>query len=164
MKRDNELIKFGLYAAGGFIIYKSLANTLSELLASLGIGKGKDERDVEAAASNPYSPFSGKPFLSAIKAGTKYKILTNSNYVALLNKLKGSFGWSGDNFGQAFAVFKSMTTQSEVAYFAWRFSQDNYEDLLTYLKGSYYPYDRLSSDEVMQIVNYVSKLPKYQPK
>lgn len=162
MRKDNETLKLLLIAAGGVLVFSSVKNTLTELFASLGLGKGKDEKDVDTAASNPYSPFSGKPFLSAIKPGTKYKILSNAKYVELYNKLRSSFGWGSDSFGQAFAVFKEMSTQSEVAYFAWRFSQDNLEDLLTYLKGSVWPYDRLSSSEVNQIINYVSKLKKYQ--
>jgi len=160
-KEGNELIKIGLITIGVLMVTGKINSIFSSITQGLGISDSADTKDVNSEVQNTASPFNWSQFFK--NAGTRpVTLMTLASYTMLKNQLADSFGWFSDDFGSVLDVFKKMNTQSQVAFFAKKFSEDYKTDLLTWLRGSTYPNDRLSDAEVNQIIVYVKKLPLYK--
>ncbi len=143
--------------AAGVLFLKGFG-LFNSLLESLGLQDSASTKDLDAAASNPLSPWSPN-FYKSGPAGTY--LLTMQGMQDIYDTLNNSFGWFNDDEAAAIAVFKQLKTQSQLSFFAEWFKNSKGVDLLYWLRGTGYPNDRLSDAEVDSINQYILKLPKY---
>jgi hypothetical protein len=159
MDKSNEkiMVLAGLGLAA-FVVYKVIKG-VDSVAEGLGLKDSADTKDLNSVTENPNSPWSPN-FYKAAPAGAV--LLTSSGAVALADKLWNMFGvWDDDEAG-AIAIIKSMKTQSQLSYLADVFYESYRKDLLSWLRGTTYPYDGLSDEDVNALNNYVNKLPKYK--
>jgi hypothetical protein len=145
----------GMAVAGvtGFSIIK-------KVLEGLGIWESKDTKDLDNVATNPYSPWSPN-FWKQGPANTL--ILTEAGANEKIATLANCFGFFNDNEEGAKAVFTNFKTQSQLSYFSEKFEAAMKQDLLKWLRGGWWPEDRLSDADVNEINQYILRLPKYKP-
>lgn len=134
---------------------------LNSILEGLGLQKSKEDVIFEEEQANPYSAFNPNFWKYAQEQGHEVLILTVAGYAKLRDQLISAFGYLDDDEQVAIGVFTSMRTKSQVSFFAYMWQQEGRGDLLQYLRGGAWPQDRLSTEEVNQIINYVNKLPNY---
>jgi hypothetical protein len=145
---------------GGAVVAVLGLDIVKKLLESVGLWKSKDVKEVQDEIENPNSPFSPN-FWKTAPAGSL--LLTTQTMADMLKTLKNAFGFFDDNEAAATGVFKQMKTQSQVSFFSDYFTKNEKADLLTWLRGSSWPNDRLSAAELNEIIQFVNKLPKYKP-
>lgn len=146
-------ISAGLLFLKGFGLFNSL-------LEGLGLQDSTETKALDASATNPLSPWSPN-FWKSGPAGTIG--LTVSTMENMTASLIAAFDVFNDNEAAAAAVFKSLKTQSQLSFYADWFQQNTGNDLLSWLRGSGWPADRLSDKEVYDINQFILNLPKYIP-
>lgn len=151
-------------AGAAFLLFKG-AGLINSLLSALGLGKDKDDKDIDAENSNPDSPLKPTLYLSATTAqrtGVYATLTYGGKATDLGQKLLNSFGAFNDDEATAISVFKSFTTQLQASCFAYIWEKEwNFGDLLQWLRGDAYPNDRLDTGEINEILRYLKNLPKY---
>lgn len=152
------VVLYGLGIAGAYLLLRPLIPDLKGALSDPG---GRKVDDAIASSANPASPWN--PGFWRSKPGAL--IITQAGSDKLVRDLLSSVNvfYLYDDFAKALGVFKQLKTQSQVSYLAERFRQATGSDLLAWLRGSTYPFDAFSNEEVGTIINYVNSLPKYQP-
>lgn len=152
-------------AVGAGVMMLTGFSVIKKMLEGLGLWDSKDTKDADAEAANPNSPWSPN-FWKAGPSGTL--LLRADEMNQMLQQIKDSFGWFDDDEQGPLGVFKShIRTQSQLSFFADWFNTSDASgeamgDLLTWLRGTSWPNDRLSDSEVAVIRNYISSLPKYK--
>lgn len=162
MKQQDQTIKWVLIGVGGLLLFNTVSKTINELLATFGLARDVEGKQIDAEIVNPYSPFSYRSFLAAIPTGTQVVYLTNNSAKALAKKLYDAFGVFNDDEEAAIGVFKALKNQVQAAQLSRVFFETYGMDILKFLEGGIYPQDRLSQRDVVQIIDYVNKLPKYR--
>lgn len=150
-------------AAGGIALVGF--DVVKKFLEKLGIWDNPHTKNLDHQAGDPGSPWSPN-FWRTGPVGTK--LLPVYYMVDMLAQLKSAFGFWDDDEAMAIGVFKKLTTQSQLSFFAdWFNTTDEHGnaggDLLAWLRGSAWPNDRLSDSEVDEINQYILNLPKYMP-
>lgn len=144
---------------GGALLAFSAVN---KLFTFLGIFRSKDTKNLDQEASNPNSPWSPNYWIVWKEKGVKWSYaIDEPTAYAWLEELRDAFGWFNDCEECAIAVLKRCRTKSNLSFLAWVFQKYWGEDLLTYLRGGWWPEDRLSDEDVNTIDKYISKLPNY---
>jgi hypothetical protein len=143
---------------GGFIGFDLIKKTLE----FLGLWDSQDTKDLDNAANNPNS-FWSPNFWQTKPASTPWTYVINEATAnQWIDDITDAFGWWNDSEEQAIGVFKRCRTQANLSFLAWVFGRRyDGEDLLTYLRGGWWPQDRLSDSDVNIINQYISRLPKY---
>lgn len=139
-------------------------NILDQLLSVFGLGKDKDDKDIEQENADPNSPLKPNIYINATSANKQKArtALPDSKLTSLGQRLIDAFGSWNDDEAQAIGVFKNFRTKNEASYFADTWENTwNYPDLLQWLKGDAYPNDRLDTGEINQILKYLDNLPMY---
>lgn len=153
-----EEIKPFLFVGGGILAFDSV----KRILEGLGFWKSPATKNLDDASTNPNS-FWNPNFWRTVKpdaANWTYAIdITTAQ--EWLKDLRNAFGAFNDNEEQAIAVFRRCRTQANCSFLADIFNRTYNEDLLTWLRGGWWPQDRLSDADVNTINNYISRLPKY---
>lgn len=152
-----DLMPLFLLAGGviGFVLLK-------QVLEKLGIWESADTKALDAVQDEPNS-FWSPNYWQTIKPANKnwtYAI-TESEAAEWLREIEDSFGMFNDCEECAIAVFKRCRTKANLSFLSWVFSKLGGGDLLTYLRGGWWPQDRLSDADVNIINQYISKLPNY---
>lgn len=142
---------------GGALIAFDVVN---KILIKLGIVDSAATIALDDAATNPNSFWNPNFWKSAPNGQYSYAI-TESEARQWIRDIKNSFGAFNDNEEQAIAVFKRCRTQANASFLSWVFNKDSGEDLLKYLRGGWWPQDRLSDADVWEITQFVNGLPKY---
>lgn len=150
---------FPFLIIGGGLLAFSL---VKKLLEGLGIWKSQDTRDLDTASTDPNS-FWNPNYWRTIKPANEdwtYAITTDtaSQWAA---DLYNAFGPFNDDEEQAIGVFKRCRTQANASFLCDVFQRIYNEDCLTFLRGGFWPQDRLSDTDVNTINQWVSRLPKY---
>ncbi len=156
MDKDTErVIIIGAVATGIWYLFGKLGS----MVPSFGKEDEVEDRKVQQEALKIDSPFNPN-FYKTGPVGTLLitSQAANTFVLAILN----SVGWFQDDFSKVLGIFKQLKTQSQVSYLADKFAAYEGQDLLTWLRGSTYPNDRFSAEEVNQIVQYAKSLPKYK--
>lgn len=154
--KSGDIIPIFLLVGGvlAFIVVK-------KILELLGILDDKETVALDNLSTDPNS-FWNPTFWQRIPPNQSYHYpLTESQAAEKCRQIYDSFGAFNDNEEQAINVFKSLHTQANASFIAWKFASLYNEDLLTFLRGGWWPQDRLSDDDVYQISEFVNKLPKY---
>lgn len=132
---------------------------IRELLESLGIWKSKEEKNLDDQQQNPYSYWSPN-FYKAAPAGAL--LLTTSWAKELATRIYNAFGAFNDDEEVPIGQIKAnIRTQSQFSFLCDMFYKLYGTDLLKFLIGGWWPQDRLSAQDVDEINQYISRLPKY---
>lgn len=147
-----------LYIGGGLLAFDSV----KRILEGLGIWKSTATKGLDDTSTNPNS-FWNPNFWRTVKpdgANWTYAIdVTTAQQ--WLSDLRNAFGAFNDDEETAIGVFKRCRTQANCSFLADIFNRTYNQDLLSWLRGGFWPQDRLSDADVYTINNYISRLPKY---
>jgi len=127
----------------------------NKLLKAIGIFKSEESKAIDeyaASSGNFWSP-------SWYKTNSN-NIMTRASADVLARTIWDSIGMFNDNEEKVKGVFKSLKSQGQVSYLAEVFFLIYNEDLLTFIRGGYWPYDALSDADVFEITRYLQTLPK----
>lgn len=155
--QDQERLIIVAAAAGGIWF---LANKLGKLIPSFGAEDTTISRSIDQEAQDTTSPWNPAFYRNAPSGA--YNITSAMSNLLVIGILNSSDPFY-DDFSQVLGIFKQLKTQSQVSYLAMKFFEQTGQDLLTWLRGDYWPLDRFSAEQVQQLMNYVKKLPKYTP-
>jgi len=150
LNKQEKIIIVGAAAVG--VLYFGLLNPL---LHFLGVKTSQDTTSLDQQATDPGS-FWQANFYKNISAPV---LLTRASAEALCREIYDAIGWTNDDEDRVKAVFKSLHFQTQVSYLADVFYQLYQADLLSWLRGGIFPYDRLSDADVNEITKYIQKLP-----
>lgn len=150
------LMKFLKLFSGLFDGVGDIGTKFSNLI---GLSQSENNVHVNALSSDTTSYWNPK-FVDNAPSGTL--LLTISNTDKIITDIKSCFGYFYDDFPKILSIFKTLKTQSQVSFISKRFSTIEKSDFLLYLMGESYPQDRLSASEIIQIDDYIKKLPKYK--
>ena len=142
---------------GGVILYFGYTKVFKPLFESLGLSKSEEETNVEKETTKVNSPFDPN-FWKTIPNAT---IIRNADVEKYVNTIWNAPGYFFDDFDAVLGVFKSLKTQTQVSYLAYKFNQLKQKDLLNWLLGGgalSYPADRFSATQVNQLITYAKGL------
>lgn len=143
---------------GVFLAYK----LVKKILDFLGVTKSPETAGLDAAATDPNSFWNPNYWQTVKPAGAYYTYTFTYDQAAELAKsLYDAFGMFNDNEEQAINVFKQCHTKANASYICYVFQSIYGEDCLTFLRGGWWPQDRLSDTDVWTITNYVNNLKAY---
>jgi hypothetical protein len=134
---------------------------IKKILEGLGIWDSKDTKQLDADSGNPNSWWNplywqNKP------ANVEYTSpITEATARTYAKQIYDAFGIFNDNEEQVISVFRHLPSKAAGSFLAWVFAKQYNEDLLTFLRGGWWPQDRLSDADVNTINNYVNRLPAY---
>lgn len=138
---------------GGVLVATGMIN---KILQSLGIIDSADTVALDNASKDPGSFWN-------VNYWRQFSVFNHSLTIEQasekVTQLQNAFGYFSDDVAAVNAVFHSLQTKAEASYLAYIFLQGSGKDLLTWLRGSTYPNDRLSDNEVNSINAYLSSLP-----
>lgn len=151
MEKDNKtFLVLGLAAIG--LVYFGV---LDPVLKFVGIKDDQETKNIDEVAINPGTPWSIN-FWKNVPGAT---VLTRAYAVQLANTIYNSFGYFNDNEEQAKGVIKSLKFQTQLSFLSMVFYEIYKEDLLTFLRGGWYPQDRLSDNDLSELISFINKLP-----
>jgi hypothetical protein len=134
---------------------------IEKILQALGLWKDQDEKELDDTAVNPDSWWSPN-FWRSKPANEQWTFaIDTQTAIDWAADIWDSFGPFNDCEECAITVFKRCRTQSNASFLSDIFQQRYGQDLLTFLRGGWWPQDRLSDTDVNVINQYVNKLPKY---
>lgn len=142
-----------LALAGGLLLSFDLIKRFFE---GIGIWKSADTKNIDAEETNPDSAFNPnfyKQYVNYTYAITGQQAL---DYAA---QIYNAFGAFNDCEECVMNVFYALRTKSNVSFLADKFAQQYGQSLLPFLRGGWWPQDRLSDSDLNTILQYVSKLP-----
>lgn len=142
---------------GGFIGFE----IVQKLLQKIGIWKSPDAASLDAINSLPINQNFWSPVFYTQFTSYPSGALTTDQATALIKQLTDAFGIFSANVGQVNAVFRQLTSQSEVSFLAKVFQDVNQMDLLTYIRGGSIIYFGLTDSDVNTINTYLSQLPTH---
>lgn len=160
-QQDRKLIQYVILVGAGYFL------VLKPILEKLGLKKSAEEKALEDIN---YIPPAGN-----VWAGSAYKqvpgalLLTSSVAKKYAKQIYDAFGFFGDDEAVIFGIFRSLKTQSQVAWLAKAFKELYGTELLTFLqKGSktsqiWRPASSgLNADEMNTILAIIKSKPKYK--
>lgn len=129
---------------------------LRQLLEKLGIWDSADTKELNTDATDPGSPWNPNYWRNFT---TYTYAITQSTGNSYAKEIYDAFGAFNDCEECAKAVFKRLRTKANVSFVVWCFSNLYGQDLLNFLRGGFWPQDRLSDADVNEINNYIKNLP-----
>ena len=160
---DYKILLWVVIAVLLFIFGKKIIAWISDMFASIGIGKDKDDETVgdavegSGSSSSPWNP----AYWKSVNGGTKP--ISYALADTLIKKLTDAMGFFNDDEEAVYGVFKQLPSQAAVSFMADRFFQLKSADLLAWLRGGNMwsmGQDHLSNEDVAEIIKIVNKLPK----
>jgi len=142
---------------GGVILYLAYTKILKPLSESFGLSKSGEEKNVDKEITKPGSAFNPNYWRSVPNA----LIIKNDAVNKYIDTIWNAPGYFYDDFDAVLGVFKSLKTQTQVSYLAFKFNEKYKKDLLNWLVGGTllsYPADRFSAEQVNQLITYVNGL------
>lgn len=137
-------------------------DTIRRILEGLGLWDSRDTKNLDQAAADPNSWWNPNYWYNVKPAGANYSYsISFSTATDWATEIYNAMGFWNDNEDVPIAVFKRCKTRANASYIAYAFQQKYGEDLLKWLRGGWWPQDRLSDADVAEINDYVNKLPKY---
>lgn len=145
----------------GIVVYVILqvSGLFKSILQLLGLKTKPETEKLDNAATDPGSFWNPK-FWESGPSGTL--ILTAAAVENYAKQIWDAIGAFNDDEEAVKAVFRKMKTQSQASYLADHFASKYKSDLLAFLRGGYWPQDRLSDYDVNEITEFVNRLPKYK--
>lgn len=147
-----------LLIGGGLLAF----SIIKKVLEWLGIWEGQDSKTLDQEAADPNSPWSPTLWQTLQAKGVNWSYaLTYDQAANLVSQLQNAFGAFNDNEDAAKAVFHNFRTQANASFFADVFQRITGDNLLSYLRGGWWPQDRLSDADVYEITQYLKNLKVY---
>lgn len=135
---------------------------VKKILDFLGVTKSQATASLDDAATNPNSFWNPNYWKDVKPANASYSYaFTWDQAAALAGKLYDAFGAFNDDEEQAINVFKQCRTKANASYICYVFQFIYGEDCLKFLRGGWWPQDRLSDADVYEINQYVNNLKDY---
>lgn len=153
----SDIINTGIAIGGGYLLFNSIG-IVDNLLIALGLKDSKATQTLDYASTDPnsfWNPNYWKQFNSFSYA------INEQQAQAIIYQIKDAMSWFNDDESAIMAAFKQLRTQSNLSFLSWEFNKTEGTDLLTWLRGTAWPYDRLSDNEVYTINQFFSKLPTH---
>ncbi len=155
--KTEDILPIGLLVAGflGF-------DLLKKILEWLGVWDSKETKELDGAESDPDS-FWNPNYWTTIKPATAPWTYTISEETAKqwCLEIYTAVGAFNDCEECIISVFKRCRTKANASFLCWVFAKYHGEDLLTWLRGGWWPQDRLSDADVFKINSYINQLPNY---
>lgn len=143
---------------GGVIAF----DIIRRILEAVGLWKDRDEKDLDNAATDPGSFWNPNYWRNVLPSGAAYTYAIDlPTATQWASEIYNAFGVFNDNEEQVFNVFRRCKTRANASYIAYAFGLKYGEDLLKFLRGGWWPQDRLSDADVNEITKFINKLPKY---
>ena len=144
-----------LLIGGGVIAFFAI----KKLLIKFGIASGPGTQQTINELTNPGSPWKPEYW----KKGSGALLIKNAVADKYATTIHNAFTVFQDDFNAIVSVFSQLKTKSQVSYLAQKFAEKYNEDLLQFLTngGGILPWDGLSDSQLLQITNYVNKLPAF---
>ncbi len=143
-----------LFAAGvAFSTYK--------IFIMLGLIKDKDEVDLDRAVTDPDSWWNPAFYLTKPASIPYTRPISTAQAVTMADAIYDAMGWFDDTEEAVKGVFRQLPSQAAGSFLCAVFLQRYNADLLDFLRGGNWPYDRLSDADVNEINQFVNRLPKY---
>jgi hypothetical protein len=149
---SSEKIAPVLLIGGGLIAF----SVIQKVLQGLGIWDSPDTKNLDQESTNPASPWNPNYW----KGFSNYSYaITTSVAAAYSKEIYDSFGAFNDCEECAKAVIRRMRTQANLSFLVDVFYQKYGQDLLNFLRGGWWPQDRLSDSDVNELNQYIKNLP-----
>lgn len=148
--KDEKIILLGVGAVG--LVYFGLLNPLLKFIGIKDSEETTALNNTATAVNSPWLPNYWKTIPGAM-------ILTRSAAEKMADTLYNSFGWINDSEDQAKAVIRSLKFKTQLSFLSQVFTEKFGYDLLSFLRGGNYPFDRLSDADVNELNNFINKLP-----
>jgi hypothetical protein len=143
---------------GGGILAFSL---VKKMLEFLGIWDSQATHNLNDASTDPGSFWNPNFWqLKPTNAPWTY-LITEATAGQWCQEIYDALGPVNDDEEAVISVFKRCRTQANASFICWKFDKMYGEDLLQWLRGGWWPQDRLSDADVNKINTYISNLPKY---
>lgn len=143
---------------GGAIAF----GVVKDILEFLGLWDSKDTKDLNNASTDPNSAWNPNYWKTIKPAGASWSYaITDTTARQWSSEIYNSFGPFNDCEECAIAVCKRCRTKANFSFLADIFQQTYGQDFLTFLRGGWWPQDRLSDADVNIINQYIEGLPKY---
>ena len=133
-------------------------DTIKKIFEGIGFWDSADTKDLDSETVNPLSPWN-PAFLNS--APSNASVLSAEMADGMLFLIYESFGAFNDDETKVIGIFKTLKTKSQLASLAYYYNKETGGDLLTWLRGGSWPYDRLSDQDVATINAYIKNLPNY---
>lgn len=135
---------------------------IKDVLEFLGLWKSQDTKDLDAASTDSGNFWNPNYWMTIKPADKNWTYAIDSNTaLSWAREIFDSFGAFNDCEECAIAVTKRCRTKANFSFLAYIFQQEYSQDLLTFLRGGWWPQDRLSDADVNTINQYISTLPNY---
>lgn len=154
--KQQDQLKPVLLIAGALIAFSAI----SRIFTGLGIFESQESKNVDATASSSTTFWSPTYWKQFPYNSFSYRV-TFDMATQFLKTITDSFGAFNDCEECVKGVFRLMRTKSNVSYLADVFQQQGNGDLFTYLRGGWWPQDRLSDSDLNEINNFLSQLPTH---
>ena len=154
---SDPVVKYGTILVAGIVVFK-VFGIADKILQWLGLSDSKATKNLDAQAEDPGSFWNPTMWQ---KGGKGTLLLTEAAVEAMITQIYDAAGWIDDNEEEMIAPFKTLKTQSQASYLAYKWQQKYKTDLLKWLRGGTWPKDRLSDADVNEITEYVNKLPQF---
>lgn len=159
MAKDNFLKDNQSIIIWGVVIYFGYTKLVKPFLDTLGITKSDEEIKIEKEViklDSPWNPNYWKQFGSR-----QVHLITDADLKKYIDTIWNSVGYSYDDFEAVLGVFKKLQYKTQVSYLVSKFNQLHKKDLLTWLKGDFWPSDRFSDAQVNQLIDLVKNYKTY---
>jgi hypothetical protein len=142
---------------GGILAF----DTIQNILEALGLWKTKGEKELDAHEGNPNSWWSPNFWRSKPASASWTYTIDRQTAESYAGDIWDAFGWFNDCEECVTSIFKKLRTKANASYLAEIFTEKYGMDLLKFLRGGWWPQDRLSDTDVKYIDEYLEKLPNY---
>jgi hypothetical protein len=150
IKQEKTILILGLAAIG--LVYFGV---LDPVLKFVGIKDDEETKKIDQVEVDPGTPWSIN-FWKNVPGAT---VLHRAYAVQLANTIYNSFGYFNDNEEQVKGAIKSLKFKTQLSFLAMVFYEIYNQDLLTFLRGGMWPQDRLSDNDLSELISFVNKLP-----
>ncbi len=146
-----------LIVAGGVLAFV----LIKEILEMLGIWDSKDTKDLDHAATDPEA-FWNPNFWKTKPANIPWSYsISDQTAQVWCQEIYDAFGAFNDDEETVISVFKRCRTKANASFICYVFDLVYKEDLLKWLRGGWWPQDRLSDEDVNEINQYINQLPNF---
>lgn len=153
----SDIVNTGIAIGGGYLLFNSIG-IVDKLLEAIGLKDSKETQTLNYTSTDPNSFWNPNYWMQY----TSFTYSINEQQARdIIGQIKNALGWWNDDEAAIMAAFKQLRTQANLSFVAWEFNKTDGADLLTWLRGTSWPYDRLSDAEVYSINQYFSKLPTH---
>jgi hypothetical protein len=142
---------------GGIIAF----DIIKRILITLGIWDSKDTKELDDEAADPNSAWNPNFYKTKPSNVQWTYAITTSQADKFARDIYNAFGAFNDCEECVKGIIRQQRTKSNISYIAEQFQKIYGSDLLDFLRGGWWPQDRLSDSDVAELNRFIAQLPKY---